>query len=594
MGKSRPAIAPISRGALAIACALLGAIPCLPAPPAVAREFRAELGFGGFSVPGRWVPLTIDCGEGGDRAGGGASVLVLRLGEEGREIGSETFPATEGGRIECPVSIEVGLESIVVRLVSAQGTLAETRIDARSRIFPGHLVLACGLDARSRLAIASCLLPAEPVQAVAMDARDLPTNGLDYDGVSALALEDPGACLSPAQKEALLAWLGMGGSLAVASSLEGEDSFLASLGLAKELSWTRSTYGDLESSSFGLGRVARTRLAISEPRGSDSGAFWKAALSLPLYGLSRRLGAGLAAAWSASEGKADEGSNRARLVMILAVAAWLAATVGALALGGARGGRPKGGSSVASARGAAAWPLAVLSIACLTLVLISPQALDAAFMEGASTRVSALVVPETGQALALASVKNYVPPQALTWLSVRSVVSQPIACLSCGERGGTWSPSRPAPVWEHSLPRAGFSPRRGTEGEIALSAVLGPESLELSTLPRLEGGALPKLPPDGKWPPEVDSRGPLAFFVSSVDRDIQTLSCWTKTPGAAWEVEKGFPSWLEEEERWLRSIMRRAPGAFLVGKGPAPGLGLEVAGGRVRQLCWALPLAGGR
>ena len=182
----------------------------------------------------------------------------------------------------------------------------------------------------------------------------------------------------------------------------------------------------------------------------------------------------------------------------------------------------------------------------------------------------------------------------MTWLSVRAVDSLPIAYSSCGERGQTWSPSRPTPTWEHGLPKAGFSPRRGSEGEIALSAVLGPESLEASTLPRLEGGALPKLPSAGKGPPEVDSRGALAYFVSSVDRDAQSLACWTKSPGAAWEEEKGFPSWLEEDERWLRSIMKRAPGSFLVGKGPAPSLALEVAGGRARELCWALPLAGGR
>ncbi len=192
--------------ALAIAASAAGAAAAREPSMREPARLEAELGFDGHFVPDRWAPLWLRS-EGAP----GARIEVERRGANGSDIGRESFPAGDGQRIECPVPMTVDLETIAVRLVSGDGILAEVKLDARSNAFPGNLALACGLPVSARLAISSALMPGEPVQAVAVGTDELPANGLDYDGVGALALADPGSVLSPAQREALLAWIAGGG-----------------------------------------------------------------------------------------------------------------------------------------------------------------------------------------------------------------------------------------------------------------------------------------------------------------------------------------------------------------------------------------------
>ncbi len=518
------------RTLLSIALPLLLALLC---PPASAARLEATLGFGGYAVPGRWNPLWIRC----DGAAASAKLLVVRETAGGRAIGRESFGLPAGGRVECPVWAADGLESVSVRLASADGILAELRLSATSRIFPGHLVLACGLSARARLAIASVLLPSEPLQAVAVAEGDLPSNGLDYDGVSAAAIGDSGAGLSPAQREALLAWIAGGGRLVVFSARPGKDSLLGSLSLGES------------ASSYGLGSIVR----ITRDLAAEGGvAAWRPLLALEPYGRAPRISASSVATGSRAGGNPDEAARKARLALLVAVAAWLAATAGAAVLGRGR-------------RGSGALAIATVAAISLALVLAGRPALDRALMRGATARAVAIVLPESGSVLVSASVKGPVPSEAFAWTAIRARLPLAVA-YAAGSEGGSAE-------WAHGLPRAAFSPLSTGGDDLALSAVLGRRAMAGSTMPA---------------PPLIDSPYAMAFIEAGAANPW-----WIKMPGARWEKIAETPSWLQEEARWLLGLREGRPGlSFVVGKGDAPSLGLSVAGGPLQELCWTVPLAG--
>jgi hypothetical protein len=523
---------------------LLASMAAASFPSAFASaRLGAALGFGGLTPPGKWVPLRIRC----DEAPESATIQVLRQAEGDREIGRESFPAREALEIECPVWTDRELRTIVVRLSSGGAALAEVKLDARARPFPGHLVLACGLSARSRLAIASCLMPAEPVQAVEIDAAALPANGLDYDGVSALAIADADVALAPAQREALLTWMAAGGRLVLVSARPDNGGLLGSLGLEGAV-------------AFGLGSLARI---TREPAGTSAkeAAAWRESLALAPYDASARTGAGPAARVSATVGRPSAAAKKARFVIVAMVLAWLGATLAAAAFGRAR-----------------AAPLAMAAAVGLAAVLAGSPALEAAFMRGASVRALALVLPDSGSAIVTLSAKAYAPSDALGWTDVRAL--RPLSVAYGGAEKGVMG------EWRHGSPRAAFSLRLAQARELDLEAALGPRSLAGSALPSFARGAYPR---GGARPPDIESALPLAFLASGDDD-----SWWEKDPGGAWQKSKGPPPWIEDDAEWIRSVRggRRAL-AVLAGSCDAASLGLSVAGGPVREMSWALPLPGG-
>lgn len=528
----------------------LAALLCsLALGASAAGGLEATLGFGGYAAPGRWNPLWIAC-EGRGRA---ASALVVREAADGREIGRESFPLPPGLRVECPVSVDGDLDSIAVRLVSEDSVLAELKLRARAKIFPGHIVLACGLPARERIAIASALLPAEPLQAIEVGLEDLPANGLDYDGVSALAIKDPGPRLSPAQRDALLAWLAGGGRLMVCSARRGRESFLGALGLGED------------ATAFGLGRIVSMTRDLAELPESSRGDFWERSLGLAPYGESFRLSASPASRLDRVEAGPDGTARKAQIALAIAVAAWLAAIAGAVSIGMRRPRRDR------------AWPIAAAGLAALALALAGSASLDRALMRGASARAFALVLPDSGAAIVSLDVRRSTRAEALSWIDVRALAPLPIGYAE-EERieEGTWS---------HRLPKAAFSPRQAGRLDLAVTAVLAPRSLALSTLPSLARGPYPR---GGSEPPELDSPGPMAFLAAGAAE-----SWWEKKPGGRWERLGAQPPWLAEETAWLLGLREARPAvAYLVGKGPAPSLSLNVANGPVRSLCWALPMKG--
>jgi hypothetical protein len=532
-----------------LALLLAGKFPC-----AAEARLEASLGFGGCTPPERWVPLRIR----GEGLPGGASITVRRLASDGRSLGVESFPAFEGLLLECPVWNSGELEAVSVALGSGDRILAETKIDAKSKPFPGHLVLACGLSARARIAISSALMPVEPVLAVAVESRDLPSNGLDYDAVSAIAIGGGRIELSPAQRGALLAWLAGGGRLCLAESSRGAEA----LGLATGSGPSPGprAYG------FGI-------YATLSPDQAELPTSWREAFALEPYDPSSRLGAGSlarapgarAAGDTNSSSRLARGAGESRAAIAAAAAAWLAALVLAAILG----------------RGKAA-PFAAVSAICLAAVLAGGPTLDKAIHRGAGASVRALVLPDSGAAFLGVGAEAYLPPESFDWAAVRAIGSPRLAYRD--EESGIFG------EWNHGMAKSAFGLRSGDRSGIELEAMLEPEEWEA-----LSPFSIPSIDEKGprrggKEPPEIGSSLPLAFLASG-----QPASWWTKEPGGNWTKSKAAPPWLAADEGWILSLRAgKASTALLAGRCAADGFDFTVGGCQLGEIGWAMPLPEGR
>jgi hypothetical protein len=539
---------------------LILALLCAALPCRGAARLEASLGFGGYSAPGRWVPLWLRC-EGLPPS---ASLRVLRLSAEGRSLGAETFPVLEGIRLECPIWMDGELGTISVRLLSGDRTLAEVKLEARSKLFPGHIVIACGLSKDARLAIASALLPIEPVLVIPTSGSELPSNGLDYDAVSAIAIADPELELTRAQRTAILAWTAGGGRLCLAESPGGQSSIPGLSGLPGGSSGAggQSIKGSVVGSvPYGLGNYA----FLSSDR-AEAPQSWIEALSLEPYGQSLRTGAGTLARGSEAAGKEPGVSSALRTLITAAIAAWLAAIFLAATFSRAR---------VA--------PIAVVSGLFLAAVLAGGPALDRAFARGASLRALSLVLPESGSSFLSIRARAYASPASLDWASARAIGSPALAYS--GTESGSFG------EWRHSLAMAAFGIRSTNGRGIDLEGLLSPEEWgrislgSTSAFPSSGAGLLR----GGTEPPEVDSSYPLAFLASG-----EPAAWWAKEPGARWAKLEAAPVWLVGDAQRLLALRgERTELSLLAGSCPADRLALSLEGGKLSEITWAMPLPKG-
>jgi len=470
----------------------------------------------------------------------------------GRVLGSETFPALEGILIECPVWMSEDLRSISVRLLSGSGEsedrpLAELRLEARAKSFPGHIVLACGLSMEARLALASSLMPLEPVLVVATSIAELPSNGLDYDAVSAIAIAGRSLEPSPAQRGAILAWMSGGGRLCLADAAER---------------WALPASVAGKSMPYGLGSFASL-----PPDRAEVPASWIRALSLSPYESSQRAGAGSSGRGPVTTAEPVGPSSEAGKFIRAAIAAWLAATLLGAAIGRKR-----------------LAPLAAVSALGLASVLAGGGALDRALVRGASVRALALVLPGSGSAFLSLRAKAYVPPSSVDWAAARAIGAPSVSYSNL--ESGTFG------EWEHAVPKAAFGLRGADSGGLELEAMVAPDEWmdiaagstgAFSRESRLQGG-------DG--PPDVESSFPLAFLSEGA-----IPAWWNKDPGARWAKSEGPPAWLEGDAQWLTAL-RGGLGALsvLAGSCRADSLSVRAEGGALREIRWAMPLprGGGR
>lgn len=506
-------------------------------PAAAVSILEATLGFGGYSTPGRWSPLWIRCAE----APRSSSIQVARLGSDGKEISVETFPSLGGARLECPVLLSEGLAALKVRLVAGSRTLAELDIDRNAGFFPGHLVLSCGLSASSRRAVSAALLPGEPIIVVPTSLSNLPANGLDYDGVSAIVIGATGVdgtdLLTAAQRNALLAWIAGGGSLVAAA--EGGEPVLASLGLG--------VGPGSEALSFGFGRYSILRTG-----GQPEETAWREALGLRPYGSLQMIGA--SAALRGADTKLVEPASAPwiRRIIAMALFTWLAAIVAAFFF----------------ARKKLA-PVAFVTGIALAVVLAGGGVLSRSIARGVRFRILVLALPEAETAFATFRATAFEPKSPFTWLP--SEVIGPISVDYAGEESGSFK------EWNHLLGRSILS--AAGSGRMTLSGLMTRDGWRRLDLPTTKTGSLE--------PPRIDSTRRLAYLGAG-----EGGGWWTKENGGAWLRVEQAPAWLEAEAAWLIDLrgMRKDAG-ILVGVCPASLSGFSLQGAPPQgDLVWAMPL----
>lgn len=242
-----------------------------------AVDFKTDLGFGGYVVPGRCTPLRISI----DGFKGSARVELEEM-DQRRSIRTSCPIVASGERtnLEIPIYARETGSRYRIQLVKDDKVVTSTNVDTSQRIFPGHLILEYGLSPKTRQTLENILSPEEPVLVVGVEAADLPKTVPGYDGVSAVVIRDTGPVLNPSQIQALRVWLSGGGRLVVFAQRPFEDSLL--FGLISEPMNPR------ESIEMGLGRI----VALDNPLSSENiegVQFWSKLLALKPFTESKRL-----------------------------------------------------------------------------------------------------------------------------------------------------------------------------------------------------------------------------------------------------------------------------------------------------------------
>lgn len=238
----------------------------------------ADLGFGGYTVPGCWMPLRIALSQGVD----GGRVEILRRDVKGRIRSRESFSAAQTA-FECPIRMSEELERLTIRLRAGQSLIHEVNLNPNGKKFPGHLFLACDVPAALQQKMEEMLQPDEPLLTVPVSLREFPITLFGYDGVSGLVLADPGPVLKPAQAEALNAWLCGGGRIVLWGLRPFADSMLRLLKLTAKPGQT------IERRSIGFGRVILIPDGDRDHLLKASAAQWRSLLKLKPYRDSARL-----------------------------------------------------------------------------------------------------------------------------------------------------------------------------------------------------------------------------------------------------------------------------------------------------------------
>lgn len=495
--------------------------------PAMAAKVRTELGFAGYVVPGCWVPLRLAV-SGGD----GWTVEIAGPGYVNQ------YRVRPGERLECPVRFGEDDDRLEMRLL-ADGSVIARQILRPGQSFPGHLVLTYGLPGEAQRAVEGALQPAEPMRAAAVEPERLPGVALDYDGVTAVILEDPGPILSPAQVRAMRAWLAGGGRLTLVAPRPGEE------GLLSQVLPEAVNGGDPSSAALpaGLGYVA---LLPEAPR--DPGR-WREILELTPYAQSFRLSPSRAFKQDEPFEKPLAPALPKEPAIVLAVWASLAGILGAAARR-----RPLLSFLIfTAAAGAAAFPLG--------------RRLDARWQRGIGVQARAVVLPGGGGILA---EYGLTPPAPGPFRANALRSPDWGARLALGAAGtGIYGGKEPTLRW-----------RQGRT--VFVSAA---DNGRLAGYLPAAGGAIWR----GGLPEPAGALGSVRQFVYWDGRSWRQRDERTR----AWHRVSGFPDWLHGEEHWLAWLFQRLPGVgWLVGRGSPPGLRLAVQGGTRGEYCWALPLIG--
>lgn len=175
-------------------------------------ELRAELGIGGWVVPGRFAPLRVEVRAAGALEG----VLEIEVrgpaGERTLHASTLVLPASGRREFVSDILIVDPRRDVVVRLRTGRDQVQVTVPVGVARAAEG--VVAAVTDDAAGLEF---LAASEGrIRTAYLVPRALPTSWQAYAAVDLLAVRDLAArALLPSQQEALLAWLAQGGRLLI-------------------------------------------------------------------------------------------------------------------------------------------------------------------------------------------------------------------------------------------------------------------------------------------------------------------------------------------------------------------------------------------
>ena len=221
----------------------------VPATPGAPVDLQADLGFGGWIVPGAWTPLRVDIAT---REAIDGELVVSTGAAAGHEsLWRHPLQLGPGARqrIELDVIIGDPRRPVVLSVYQGGVLLVSTRIVTTALRVTEGVVLGLTQDAAGLEIVTGLTGGLRPAY---LRESQLPRRWQDYEGVALVVVRDLiDSRLLPAQRDALIQWVGQGGRLLVTA---GDSPAL-------HLSWLRAVLparGGVAARSLVLPRVSGT------------------------------------------------------------------------------------------------------------------------------------------------------------------------------------------------------------------------------------------------------------------------------------------------------------------------------------------------
>ncbi len=524
----------------------------LSAKPGIGAEvyLRISVGFGGYVVPGALMPVLVEINQ----TVAAGRLEIINPGEAGAFSIIDSFPVENSKRVEASVFINENVNGLKIKLISGEEILVETGLNPEAKIFPGNLVLAVKVPASEQHAIERALLPNEPVLVAPVRIGDLPGTALNYDGVSGLALTDPGPVLTPAQVQALKVWLAGGGRMVLGAVRPGQDSLLSALGI------------DLEDSEqnffqFGFGGITLLRHEFNDLK--QGAKEWQGLLNLePFTKKSRLMVNGLFPEFKTNLAKGlkrEPSKTASYLAMILIL--WL---ITGLAI-------------VIPVKRRRMSLLLCFSLLWITAAFPIGNWLAGIWNRGAEVQIRTIIFPEHGWMLTDARVRL----ESLSGGKTEYLKSSPWGgrvLLGNGNLGTVRVKNQPNEfLWEHSLSSPQAVPKTAGPGWVNLNGWF--------PIKRQYSGKSSAI--------SVFKTGFSSEAVVWDGQNLYTARDFPQSSGQGEKIEQ-IPEWLREENEWLSKLNQFNPGSFwLIGCGSLSDIAFKIDNNDFRGGLWALPLSKG-
>lgn len=241
-------------------------------------QMSVSIGFKGYVLPGRWVPLQVEF-KGAPKGG---TIEVTRRSCPGLV---ERYPyatyANQSTRLEIPFYAEETGDIATVKLIANGQVLAEQHLRTYESIFLGHFILTLQTPVQIGKSI-GISFSNEPINVIPVTSKELPAMILDYDSISGIVVAGSDFTLNPAQKRALRDWVAGGGRLFITPEA------VAALGsefLAPP--YRQRAYGRVYT--LGLGRIVCGESELSLLPWVNNPQLWREAFDIAPFAKSHRL-----------------------------------------------------------------------------------------------------------------------------------------------------------------------------------------------------------------------------------------------------------------------------------------------------------------